>query len=87
MPVNKKSEPRCIEVRVNFGGGGKVAIKEYGKISSDYHASITRAYTIPPDWTDDDVTEFELAMIAKLHQELDPVFNAEFNERYDQRDW
>jgi hypothetical protein len=83
----KSEPPRCIEVRVNFGGDGKVAIKEYGKISSGYHASITRAYTIPEEWGDKEIETFEQDLIMTLRDELEPILQAEFDERYEQRDW
>src|ERR1039458_6743233 len=63
-----KSRPRVTEIRVSVGGGGKVAIKDFGKISSDYHASITRTYTIPEEWKDVRVAEFERKTIAVLHK-------------------
>lgn len=81
------SEPRVTEVTVNFHAGGKVAIKEYGKISSEYGASLSRRYSVPEDWTEEQIAEFELLKVLELREQLEPVLQAEFDERYDQRDW
>lgn len=77
-------EPKVVAVRVNFGGGGKVAIQSYGNVTSDYHASISRDYAIPEDWTEDQVMEFELAKVAQIRGLIDPILQAEFDERYEQ---
>lgn len=81
------NEPRIKEVRVHFGGEGKVAIKDYGKISSGYSANITRAYEMPSDWTHEQVMAFELRMLTDIHDQLEPVLQAEYDERYDVREW
>lgn len=81
------SEPQVIEIAVNFNGGGKVAIKEYGKISSEYGASITRRYAIPADMTEADVAAFELEKVMELREQLEPILQAEFDERIVQADW
>ena len=81
------SEPQVVEIAVNFNGGGKVAIMEYGKISSEYGASITRRYAIPPDWTEEQVAAFELEKVVELREQLEPVLQAEFDERYEQAEW
>lgn len=81
------AEPRVIEVTAHFHGGGKVAIMDYGKISSDYGASLTRKYAIPEDWTEDQVAEFELTKVLELHDQLEPFLQQEFDERYEQRNW
>lgn len=81
------SQPQVVEITVNFHGGGKVAIKEYGKISSEYGASISRRYTIPEGWSDDEVAAFELEKVLELREQLEPVLQGECDERYEQRDW
>lgn len=80
-------EPQVVEITVNFHGGGKVAIKEYGKISSEYGASFSRRYTIPADWTEEQVAVFEVEKALDLHDQLEPILQQEFDERYEQRDW
>lgn len=81
------SEPQVVEITVNFHGGGKVAIMEYGKISSEYGASLSRKYAIPEDWTEEQVAEFELLKAIELHDQLEPFLQQEFDERYKQRQW
>ena len=81
------TKPQVLEVTVNFSGGGKVQIVDYGRINSDYHASITRKYSIPPDWSEAEVEVFELEKISELHDQLEPVLQQEFDERYKQRNW
>lgn len=80
-------EPRCIEVSVQYSGGGKVAIKEYGKISSNWGVSMSRRYEVPADWDEDQIAEFQVTKRDELKELVDPIDNEEFNERYAQRDW
>lgn len=85
--MSKVTEPQCIESRIHRGGDGKVAIMEYGKVSSGYSVNITRSYAIPADWTEEQVTAFEEAKLAEFKERLDPVLDAEFEERWNQRVW
>lgn len=78
------SEPQVVEVSINRGGGGKVAILSYGNITSDYHASITRRYAIPEDWDDDAVRDFEDKVLGDLKPRVDEILDAEFEERWSQ---
>jgi hypothetical protein len=79
--------PRIIETGMHFGGGGKVAIIDFGKVSSDYSMHISRKYAVPEDWTEEQVAEFELAKLAELRATLDPLLDHEFNVRFDQHVW
>lgn len=81
------SKPRCIEIAVQHSGGGKVAIKEYGKISSNWGLSMSRRFEIPEDWTQDQIDDFQLREHARLMQLIEPIDQAAFDERYEQRDW
>lgn len=81
------SEPRCVQVSVQWNIGGKVAIKEYGKITSNYGASMSRVFEIPEDWTQEQIDEFQVNQRQQLEDLLDPVDQAHFDLRYDQRDW
>lgn len=88
MPAKKTvEEPVCIEVATHWSIDGKVAIKEYGKISSGYSGSMSRRFTIPPDWTQDQIDEFHIAQRQHLEDLLSPVDQDHFDERYAQRDW
>jgi hypothetical protein len=79
------AEPKVTAVRVNFGGGGKVALAPYSAITSDYHVSISRDYVIPEVWTDEEVAAFELEKIAEIRAQVDPILDREFEERWNQR--
>ena len=81
------SRPRVTETRLSRSGGGKVAIIDFGKVSSDYFVSIGRTYDVPSDWTEDQVTAFEDTKLAELRERLEPLLDHEFNVRFDQHVW
>lgn len=81
------SEAKCIETRIHRGGDGKVAIMDYGKVSSGYSVNVTRTYVVPEDWTEDQIEEFELDKLNEFKGRIDPVLDAEFEERWNQRVW
>jgi hypothetical protein len=81
------SEPRIKEIRVHYGGGGKVALKDFGKLSSEYSANITRAYEVPGDWTEEQIKIFELETLANIEENLSPILQDEYDARYEIRDW
>jgi hypothetical protein len=88
MPSQKQPEqPRIVEVSVNFNGGGKVAIVDFGKLSSDYGASISRRYAIPESMSEEDIAIFEVEKVLELKEQLEPILQAEFDERYERREW
>lgn len=76
-------EPKIKEVRVHWGGEGKVALRPFGKESSGYGANISRTYEIPSNWTDDQVAVFEREIIESIKENLEPVLQAEHNWRID----
>jgi hypothetical protein len=80
-------QPQCTEVRIHRGGDGKVAIIDYGKVSSGYSDNITRSYQIPEEWTDEQVEEFEDKQLEALKPRIDAVLDAEFVERWEQKAW
>ncbi len=80
-------QPQVTQITVNYNGSGKVAIMEYGKITSGYGASVSRTYTVPDDWDDTQVKDFELAKLEELRLEVEPILQAEFEDRYEQRNW
>lgn len=82
-----KTEPRCIEISVQHSGGGKVAIIDYGKITSNWGVSMTRKYTIPDDWTEAQIDDFQLTQNEHLHELIEPIDEAEFDERIAQANW
>lgn len=87
MAARKAEEPRCIEVSVQYSGSGKVAIKEYGKISSGWSVSMSRRYEVPQGMTEEGIDNFQIERRQHLRDILDPIDEAEFEERYKQRDW
>lgn len=86
MPT-EQAQPKCTDIRIHRGGGGKVAIIDYGRVSSDYSVSISRAYAIPEGWTDEQVTDFEDRVLAEFKDRIDPILDAEFQERWNQKMW
>ena len=73
--------PKIKEIRVHWGGEGKVQLEEYGKQASGYGCNISRTYEIPSDWTDDQVATFELETIQFIKEQLEPVLQAEHDNR------
>ena len=85
--MEQPQQPQCIETGMHFGGGGKVAIIDFGKVSSDYSMHISRKYAVPEHWTEEQVGTFELTKLAELREMLDPLLDHEFNVRFDQHVW
>lgn len=81
------TEPVCIEASTHFGFEGKVQLREYGKLSSGYSGSMSRRFIIPPDWTQEQIDNFQLEQQEHLHKLLDPIDEHHFQERYEQADW
>lgn len=81
------SEPKCIEISVQHSGGGKVAIRDYGKISSNWGVSMTRRYEIPEDWTEEQVDEFQIVKNDHLHELIEIVDQDELDARLAQAEW
>jgi hypothetical protein len=77
----KTSEPKCIEISVQHSGGGKVSIRDYGAIQSNWGLSMSRRFEIPEDWTQKQIDEFQLAEHDRLHLLIEPLDQAEFDER------
>lgn len=76
--------PQCIETRVHRGGDGKVAIMDYGKVSSGYSVNITRSFQVPEGWTSEQVDEFENQQLDELKIKVDGILDKEFEERWSQ---
>jgi hypothetical protein len=87
MPEKKLTEPRCIEVSVQHSGGGKVAIRDFGKVTSNWGISFSRRYEIPSDWTEEQIDEFQITKSDELHELIEPIDQEEFDVRYKQRNW
>lgn len=81
------TEPRCIEVSVQHSGGGKVAIRDFGKVTSNWGISLSRRYEVPSDWTEEQVDEFQVDRSDHLHQLIEPIDQEEFDTRWEQKRW
>lgn len=78
-------EPVCTEVNVSASIGGKMQIVQY-EWSQDYHFSHSRKFSVPEDWTERQIQEFQQAETIKLRVELEPLAQAEVDEYQRQRD-
>jgi hypothetical protein len=83
----KTGEPQCVEASVSVSAGGKLAIVDYGRHSSDWMISMTRRYAVPPEWTDAMVDDFQQERHAHLRSLVEPLDQKEYDERIDQVDW
>lgn len=81
------SEAKCTEMNIHVGGGGKVAIVDYGKLSSEYSVSVSQRYAIPDDWTEDQVTSWRAAKLIELRDIVDPIVQTEQDERLQHANW
>jgi hypothetical protein len=75
--MSEATEPKVIEVSVNYNGSGKVAMEDYGGESYGYGASASRKYVVPPDWSEQDVADFELQKILEIKDNLEPFLQEE----------
>jgi hypothetical protein len=78
------SEPKCIEVTASTSTGGRVQLVKF-ELSSDYHFSMTRRYSIPDDWTEDQVKEFNYEKTLELREQLEPIAQQEFDDLINQK--
>lgn len=74
-----------MEVLVSASIGGKVQIVKFEN-SQDYHYSASQRYSIPPEWTEQDVDDFQKDKTLHLRSELEPIAQAEMDELMRQRD-
>lgn len=79
------TEPTCTEVTVSASVGGKVQIVKF-EFTSDYHYSMSRKYSVPEDWTQDDVEAFQTKSTIDLREQVEQLAQAELDELMDQRD-
>lgn len=79
------SEPVCTEVNVSASVGGKVQIVKY-EYTADYHYSMSRKYSVPEDWTEQDVRDFQQDKTITLRENLEGIAQGEMDELTKQRD-
>jgi hypothetical protein len=80
-------EPRCIEVSVQYSGGGKVAIRDFGKITSNWGVSMSRRYEVPEGFSEEDIDAFQVTKRDELKALVEPIDQEEFDLRYAQHKW
>ncbi len=78
------AEPQCIQASVSASTGGRVALVKYGNLTGDFHYSINRTYSIPEDWTEEQVEDFQATKLIELRERLEPIAQAEADELMDQ---
>lgn len=83
--ADDKAQPVCTEIVCSSSVGGKVQIVKY-EYQADYHFSITRKYSVPEGWTEDDVRDFQNDKVIELRGLLEPIDEAEMAELLRQRD-
>jgi hypothetical protein len=84
MPAKKVEEPKLKEVTVTTSRAGKVAIRSYGNITSDYFISIGRTFDIPESWTNEQAEEFQLEEERRMSEIVDERDQEEYDGRYQQ---
>jgi hypothetical protein len=82
--VSEVEEPKLTEVRINVSAGGKIHIEDFGKIQSDWGVNLSRVYSIPEDWSNEDAEIFQLEQEKELRAQADAVDQREFDIRYGQ---
>lgn len=81
--TKKKTEPQCIEAAVSSSVGGKVTLVKFD-LSSDYHYSINRTYSIPSDWSEDQTNEWQKNKLIDLREQLESIAQAEADDLMEQ---
>lgn len=80
-------KPICTDMRVQTSRGGKIAIVDYGKNVSDWSLSMSRSYAIPEGMSDEEIDAFQVSVYDSLVALIEPLDQAEYDERYEQREW
>lgn len=80
-------EPRCVEITVSHNAGGKVAINDYGKRSSDWGVFMSQKFLIPDGWTQDQVDEFQLSQHDRIYEMVEALDQREHDLRWEQKEW
>jgi len=78
------SEAKPLEVSVSSSVGGKVQIIKF-EYSEDYHFSQTEKWSVPEDWTEEQVAEFRKTLQTKLDTDLQEQAQVRVNELIEQK--
>lgn len=65
--------------------GGKLQIVKYD-YSADYHYSMSRKYSVPESWTEQDVKDFQQDKTIELRENIEGIAQAEMDELIKERD-
>jgi hypothetical protein len=79
------SKPTPLEITVSSSTGGKVQIVKF-EYSEDYHFSQSEKWSIPEDWTTDQIEEFRGSVQDRLDNSLGNLAQIKVNELIEQRD-
>jgi len=79
------ADPICTEVSVSASVGGKVQIVKF-EYSADFHYSMSRKFTVPEDWDEKEIKNFQTDRTLALREDLENIAQAEMNELIKQRD-
>ncbi len=79
--------PVCTEIVVSHSAGGKIAINDYGKRTSDWGIFMSQKFVIPEGWTQEQVDEFQKQEHEKLYNIVDELDQAEHDVRWKAKEW
>jgi hypothetical protein len=79
--------PVCTEIVVSATAGGKIAINDYGKRTSDWGIFMSQKFTIPEGWTQDQVDAFHREQYDKLYAKVDELDQREHDVRWEAKEW
>jgi len=78
------SKPTPLEITVSSSVGGKVQIIKF-EYSEDYHFSQSEKWSIPEDWSAEQVTEFRKEKQSVLDADLQAQAQARVDELIEQK--
>jgi len=78
------SEPTPLEITVSSSVGGKVQIIKF-EYSEDYHFSQSEKWSIPKDWSADQVSEFRKEKQSVLDADLQAQAQVRVDELIEQK--
>jgi hypothetical protein len=85
MAAKAKSEPHCTEVVCSASVGAKVQVVKF-EYNPSFNFFMSRTYSIPSDWTERDVEDFQVSKEIELRGILEPIAQAEVEELERQRE-
>ena len=78
------SKPTPLEITVSSSVGGKVQIIKF-EYSEDYHFSQSEKWSIPEDWSAEQVAEYRAQVQAKLDADLQKQAQVRVDELIEQK--